>query len=119
MNCKYRRMIEGLEALEVREQRKKHRRKAGASKPWRLYILRCSDGSLYTGITNNISKRLASHQAGKGARFTRARLPVELAYQETCVSRSGALIRECRLKSLSRKKKEELIVNFSALEGFK
>ena len=63
---------------------------------------------MYTGITNNISKRLTSHQAGKGARFTRVRLPVEIVYQEACGSRSAALIREYRVKLFPRKKKEEL-----------
>ena len=96
-----------IEGLEVRE--KKRRKKAGASKTWSLYILRCSDGSLYTGITNDIAKRLAAHQSGKGARFTRTRLPVELVYREACASRSAALIREFHFKSFSRKKKEELI----------
>ena len=84
---------------------------AGKSKggPWFLYILRCKDGSLYTGITNNIERRFKMHNDGKASRYTRTRLPVKLLYQETCQSRTQALVRECAVKEFSRKKKEELI----------
>ncbi len=73
------------------------------------YILLCSDGTYYTGWTTNIYKRLATHNEGKGAKYTRARLPVSLAYVEEKANRSEAQKREARLKKLSRREKEELI----------
>lgn len=78
---------------------------------YHLYLLRCADGTLYTGITNDLAKRLAVHQAGKGAKYTRARLPVELVYSEECGSRSQALKRELEVKSLTREQKMELLNN--------
>ncbi len=75
---------------------------------WFLYILRCYDGSLYTGITKNLEKRFKMHNAGKASRYTRTRRPVELLYKEVCRSRTQALIRECVIKSLPKHKKEEL-----------
>ncbi len=77
--------------------------------PWLVYILRCRDGSLYTGITNNLERRLAAHQDGSGARYTRARLPVELVYTEQAPDRSAATKRETAIKALSRDRKLELI----------
>ena len=77
--------------------------------PWYLYILQCHDGKFYTGITKDISRRLKRHNAGKGASFTRARLPVKIIYQETLIGRTEALLRELAVKSLPRKKKEELV----------
>jgi predicted GIY-YIG superfamily endonuclease len=76
--------------------------------PWFLYILECNDGSLYTGITNDITKRVKKHNEGKGASYTRARRPVALLYYEICQNRSAALIRECAVKALPREKKLEL-----------
>jgi predicted GIY-YIG superfamily endonuclease len=76
---------------------------------WLVYLLRCWDGSLYTGITNDLSKRLKLHAAGKASRYTRSRLPVTLAYTETQPSRSRALKREAAIKKLSRRHKESLI----------
>ncbi len=105
MNTKYRKMIQGLETKAAGKRKgRSHTRER-----WYLYMLRCADGSLYTGITNDVEKRFATHQSGKGARFTRTRLPVELVYREICATRSAALIREFRVKSLARPKKEELI----------
>ena len=80
------------------------------SKAWHLYILECADGTYYTGVTNDISKRIEKHNSGKGARYTRARSPVTLVYQESCASRSEALIRECAIKALPRKKKARLFL---------
>lgn len=74
-----------------------------------IYILRCGDDTLYTGSTNNVSRRLAVHQQGKGAKYTRARLPVELVYQETWDNRSEALRREYAIKQLTRQEKLALI----------
>ncbi len=74
-----------------------------------IYMLRCGDGTLYTGSTNDVERRVAVHQAGKGAKYTRARLPVTLAYQETHHDRSTALRREAAIKKLSRQEKLKLI----------
>ena len=76
---------------------------------WYLYILRCGDGTLYTGITNNVEKRLAAHRSGKGAKYTRGRGPLELVYREELSDHSAALKREHEVKALSRQEKEKLI----------
>ena len=76
---------------------------------WKLYILRCGDGSLYTGITTDVQKRLETHRSGKGAKYTRGRSPLELVYRECCGSHSDALKREAAVKKLSRQQKEVLI----------
>jgi predicted GIY-YIG superfamily endonuclease len=76
---------------------------------WLVYLLRCRDGSLYTGITNDLPKRLKAHAAGKASRYTRSRLPVALAYTETQPSKSKALKREAAIKKLSRRQKDILI----------
>ena len=97
-------MLEGLE-----KKRKASRRKKKAGDPWSLYILQCSDGSFYTGITNNLERRLKMHQSGKASRYTRTRGPVEMLYSEKCGDRSSALIRECEVKEWPRSKKAGLI----------
>ena len=76
---------------------------------WLVYMLRCSDGSLYTGITNNLPKRLRAHAAGRASRYSRSRLPVETVYQESQPSRSVALQREAAIKRLSRRQKDRLL----------
>ena len=76
---------------------------------WKLYMLRCRDGSLYTGWTNDLEKRLKAHNAGKGGKYTRSRLPVELAYFEEFDSKNEAMSREYRFKRLSREEKLKLI----------
>ena len=76
---------------------------------WLVYLLRCRDGSLYTGITNDLPKRLKVHAAGKASRYTRSRLPVRLAYTEPQPSKSRALKREAAIKKLSRRQKVALI----------
>lgn len=77
---------------------------------WKVYILHCADNTLYTGITTDISRRVHEHNhSNKGARYTRARRPVTLAYQESCSSRSDASRREHSIKQLHRTKKLELI----------
>ena len=80
-------------------------------KGWKLYILRCGDGSLYTGITTDVEKRLEAHRSGKGAKYTRGRGPLELVYREECGSHSDALRRELEIKSLPREEKMRLITN--------
>ena len=76
---------------------------------WKLYILRCRDGSLYTGITTDLEKRLIAHNAGKGAKYTRSRKPVELIYSEDCADHSIALKRELEIKAMPREQKLKLI----------
>lgn len=74
-----------------------------------VYILRCRDGTLYTGITDDLARRLAAHNSGRGAKYTRGRGPVELAYWETCPDKSAALRREYAVKRLTRQEKLALI----------
>lgn len=76
---------------------------------WKLYMLRCRDGSLYTGITTDVEKRLEAHRSGKGAKYTRGRGPLELMYQEECGDHSTALKREIEIKALTREGKLNLI----------
>jgi putative endonuclease len=76
---------------------------------WQVYILKCKDGSLYTGIAINLTERIAAHNLGKGAKYTRGRLPVELVYSETAADRSTASNREAANKKLSRTAKLVLI----------
>ncbi len=76
---------------------------------WLVYLLRCSDGSLYTGITNDLPKRLKAHAAGKASKYTRSRLPVRLAYSEPQKSKSAALKREAAIKRLRRADKDRLV----------
>ncbi len=80
------------------------------------YLVRCSDGSLYAGWTNDIEKRLKSHNAGTGAKYTRARLPVTLAYLETFDTKSEAMKREAALKKLTHRQKEQLALEWKRLQ---
>ncbi|HEX2659743.1 MAG TPA: GIY-YIG nuclease family protein [Polyangia bacterium] len=79
------------------------------SQLWFVYVVRCRDGSLYTGISNDVEARVARHNAGLGARYTRARRPVQLVYTERKRSRSYALRREAAIKALARPDKVLLI----------
>lgn len=74
-----------------------------------VYILRCGDGSLYTGITTDVPRRLRQHNSGKGAKYTRSHLPVSLGYQEGPMEKSEALRRELEIKRMPREKKLILI----------
>jgi putative endonuclease len=74
-----------------------------------VYMLRCRDNSLYTGITNDLEGRINKHSEGKAAKYTRARLPVKLVYLESSESKSEALKREYQLKKLSKQKKEQIV----------
>ena len=76
---------------------------------YQVYILRCGDGTLYTGITNDLPRRLAAHSSGRGAKYTRSRLPVELVWHEEQPDKSAALRRELQIKALSRAEKLRLI----------
>lgn len=76
---------------------------------WVCYLLKCADDTLYCGITNDLDKRIAAHNAGEGAKYTRSRTPVELVFSEACIDRSAALKREAAIKTLSRMKKLALV----------
>lgn len=78
-----------------------------------VYILRCRDGTLYTGITTDVARRAAIHNSGKGAKYTRSRLPVTVVYQEPQPDKSAALKRELALKKLTRAEKLELIAQYT------
>lgn len=97
----YKRMLAGMQRKE-KEAGKKRREK------WFLYMLRCGDQSLYTGIAKDIDARFKVHTSGKGARYTRTRLPLEIVYRETCKSRTEALVREIEIKRLSPVRKRNL-----------
>jgi predicted GIY-YIG superfamily endonuclease len=77
---------------------------------WHIYILRCADGTLYTGIATDVTARIAIHNTGKGAKYTRGRLPVELAYQEKAENHSAALKREHAIKRLPATEKRRLVL---------
>lgn len=76
---------------------------------WHVYLLECGDGTLYCGITNDLARRLASHEAGKGARYTRGRGPLRLVWSEERGTRGAALRREREVKSLPRSRKLALV----------
>ncbi len=80
------------------------------SSSWVVYMIRCSDASLYTGVTTDIERRFKEHKEGKvGAKYTRAKIPLHVVYEETCASRSEAQVREAQIKKLSKEEKESLI----------
>jgi predicted GIY-YIG superfamily endonuclease len=101
METKYLRMIQGM--------------KTTGQKEWTVYILRCGDGSLYTGIAKDLQARVRQHGEGRGATYTRSRLPVTLLYQQEGLTHSEALIREAQIKAMPRSRKEEII--FEGKEG--
>ncbi|MBI4938709.1 MAG: GIY-YIG nuclease family protein [Nitrosomonadales bacterium] len=75
---------------------------------WVCYLLECADGTLYCGITNDLDKRLAAHNAGEGARYTRGRIPVRLVHVEPCAGKPAALRREMQIKQMTRDRKRLL-----------
>ena len=81
-------------------------------KQWVLYILSCKDGTLYTGITDNLPRRLCQHSEGKGAKYTRGRGPLSLVYVENCENKSHALHREIAVKKLPRAQKQLLCESY-------
>jgi predicted GIY-YIG superfamily endonuclease len=92
--------------------RRKDRRPSAkpSGKAWFVYLLLCADGTLYTGIAKDVSRRCQQHNAGTASRYTRSRLPVELVYQEAHASRGSALMREAAIKALPRRQKESIIL---------
>ena len=97
MNGKYLKMIRGI------------REPADAGRDWSVYIVRCGDGSLYTGVAKGVEARLAKHNAGRGAAYTRTRRPVRLVMREDGLTRSAALVREAGIKSMPKARKELLV----------
>ncbi len=79
--------------------------------PWHTYIIECNDGKLYTGITNNLARRIKDHNSGNGCRFTKYRVPVKLRYAEDCPTKSEALKREAQIKRLERSQKLSLFTS--------
>ena len=86
-------------------------------KTWYVYILECGDGTLYTGITDDVLRRLRTHETGKGAKYTRGRGPLKLRYQEECESYSHALRREIEIKRMKRQDKLNLLENLPNLNN--
>ena len=82
-----------------------------------MYVLLCADGTFYGGFTNDVAKRVATHNAGKGAKYTKTRRPVKLLYHEEFETKSAALKAEYAFKRQSRKKKEQFLLNHSVLES--
>jgi predicted GIY-YIG superfamily endonuclease len=82
-----------------------------STETWFVYLLRCADGSLYTGIAKDVGRGCEQHNAGTASRYTRSRLPVSVACQEAQATRSLALKRELAIKAMSRQEKEALIMN--------
>lgn len=83
-----------------------------------VYILRCSDNTLYTGWTNNLEKRLKSHNEGKGAKYTKSRLPVQIVYYEEFEDKKEAMKREYEIKQLTREEKLKLVDGFEDVSRF-
>ena len=79
--------------------------------PWFVYLARCADDTLYCGVTNDVQARLAAHNAGTGARYTRARTPIEFVLVRRCLTKGRALQLEYRVKQLTRQDKERLIAD--------
>ena len=88
-------------------------------KQWWVYILECADGSLYTGITDDLDRRIKAHEAGKGAKYTRGRGPLKLRYKELLESHSDALRREYQIKAMKRADKLQLIGIFDQEQIYK
>jgi putative endonuclease len=104
VETKYLKMIRGMKGKGRRD--------------WTVYILRCGDGSLYTGTAKDVQARVKQHGEGRGATYTRTRLPIKLVYQEEGLTRSEALIREAQIKAMPRSRKEEIIVGGANVSGF-
>jgi len=81
----------------------------GDGEAWYLYVLECSDGTFYTGVTKDMERRLQEHNDGRASKYTRSRRPVELLYSEKYPGRAEALVRECQVKTMTRRQKEKLV----------
>ncbi len=87
-----------------------------SEKTWSVYILRCGDGSLYTGISVDVLRRLAMHESGKGAKYTRGRGPLRIVYTQCCADHAQALRRERQIKALTKEQKEKLIAQANKVD---
>ena len=105
MKSNYKRMIKQMQVKEKTASCKNVER-------WTVYILRCNDGTLYTGITKDLERRVKQHNDGKGSKYTQTRRPVEVVYKETKMGRADALVREAEIKQYSKEKKEQLVGTF-------
>ncbi len=105
MKSKYKQMIKQMQVKEKTASGKNDER-------WTVYILRCKDGTLYTGITKDIERRVKQHNDGKGSKYTQSRRPVKVVYNEKKMGRANALVREAEIKQYSKGKKEELVSAF-------
>ncbi len=105
MKSKYKQMIKQMQVKEKRASFKN-------AEQWTVYILRCKDGTLYTGITKDIERRVKQHNDGKGSKYTQSRRPVKVVYKEKKMGRANALVREAEIKQYSKEKKEELVSTF-------
>lgn len=107
----FRRNIHKMAVVTPRYLKMIHGMKGSGPRNWSLYVLRCGDGSLYTGVAKDVDARFHKHQSGRGAAYTRTHLPVELVYCEGRKTRSQALVREAEIKRMPRHRKEKLIEN--------
>jgi predicted GIY-YIG superfamily endonuclease len=98
-----------LRMVNRMDEKARAKKRRSRKEPWFLYVLECCDGSLYTGITKDLERRLKEHNAGRASRYTRAHRPVRMIYHEPCRDRTAALLREIAVKRLSREKKEALV----------
>ncbi len=105
MKSKYKHMIKQMQVKEKTASGKN-------AEQWTVYILRCKDGTLYTGITKDLKRRVEQHNDGKGSKCTQTRRPVEVVYKEKKMGRANALVREAEIKHYSKGKKEELVSTF-------
>ena len=106
MKSKYKHMIKQMQVKEETASSKN-------AEQWTVYILRCKDGTLYTGITKDIKRRVEQHNDGKGSKYTQNRGPVEVVYKEKKMGRGNALVREAEIKHYSKGKKEQLVSSFN------
>src|SRR5260221_13386403 len=95
-----------IDEMPIKDRKPKAR---SSGDKWFVYVVRCADGSLYTGITKDVKRRCQQHNAGTASRYTRSRLPVKLAYQEAHPSQSLALKREAAIKAMNRRGKLTMI----------
>jgi len=102
MKSKYKHMIKQMQVREDTASAKK-------AEQWTVYILRCKDSTLYTGITIDLERRVKQHNDGKGSKYTYSRRPVTVVYKENKMGRANALVREAEIKHYSKDKKEQLV----------
>jgi len=105
MKSKYKQMIKQMQVKEKTASGKN-------AEQWTVYILRCKDSTLYTGITKDVERRVKQHNDGKGSKYIQSRRPVTVVYKEKKMGRANALVREAEIKHYSKEKKEQLVSTF-------